>query len=35
MAESIKIYTDGACRGKPGPGGWGALIIENGEEWSL
>ena len=35
MAESIKIYTDGACRGNPGPGGWGALIIENGEEWSL
>ena len=32
MAESIKIYTDGACRGNPGPGGWGALIIENGEE---
>ena len=35
MAESIKIYTDGACRGNPGPGGWGALIIENEEEWSL
>ena len=24
----IKIYTDGACKGNPGPGGWGALIIE-------
>ena len=35
MAESIKIYTDGACRGNPGPGGWGDLIIENEEEWSL
>jgi len=23
----IKIYTDGACKGNPGPGGWGALII--------
>ena len=22
----IKIYTDGACKGNPGPGGWGALI---------
>lgn len=22
-----KIYTDGACRGNPGPGGWGALLI--------
>ena len=25
----IKIYTDGACKGNPGPGGWGALIIES------
>ena len=24
---SIKIYTDGACKGNPGDGGWGALII--------
>ncbi len=23
----IKIYTDGACSGNPGPGGWGALLI--------
>lgn len=23
----ITIYTDGACRGNPGPGGWGALLI--------
>ena len=23
----ISIYTDGACRGNPGPGGWGVLII--------
>ena len=28
----INIYTDGACKGNPGPGGWGALIIENGEK---
>ena len=35
MTESIKIFTDGACRGNPGPGGWGALIIENKEEHSL
>ena len=26
----VDIYTDGACRGNPGPGGWGALLI-NGE----
>jgi ribonuclease HI len=24
---AIEIYTDGACRGNPGPGGWGALLI--------
>jgi len=23
----IKIYTDGACKGNPGPGGWGALLV--------
>ena len=26
----IKIYTDGACSGNPGPGGWGYVIVENG-----
>ena len=24
--KQVNIYTDGACRGNPGPGGWGALI---------
>ncbi|GAB4527181.1 MAG: ribonuclease HI [Amphiplicatus sp.] len=28
----IEIYTDGACAGNPGPGGWGALIVENGRK---
>ena len=28
----IKIYTDGACKGNPGPGGWGALIIYNNDK---
>ena len=33
MSENtIKIFTDGACKGNPGLGGWGALIIENGKE---
>ncbi|MDZ7644061.1 MAG: ribonuclease HI [Woeseiaceae bacterium] len=27
MAERIEIYTDGACRGNPGPGGWGVVLI--------
>ena len=26
-----KIYTDGACSGNPGPGGWAAIIIANNE----
>ncbi len=32
---SIKIYTDGACSGNPGPGGWGALLCWNGHEKEL
>lgn len=31
----IVIYTDGACKGNPGPGGWGALLIEGGVEKEL
>jgi ribonuclease HI len=31
----IVIYTDGACLGNPGPGGWGAVILENGEKKQL
>jgi ribonuclease HI len=27
LTRTIEIYTDGACRGNPGPGGWGALLI--------
>ena len=26
----VRIYTDGACSGNPGPGGWGAVLIYNG-----
>lgn len=28
--DEIIIYTDGGCSGNPGPGGWGVVIIENG-----
>ena len=27
MTKTVEIYTDGACRGNPGPGGWGVLLI--------
>ena len=26
MSEAVEIFTDGACRGNPGPGGWGAIL---------
>jgi ribonuclease HI len=26
LDERVEIYTDGACRGNPGPGGWGAIL---------
>jgi ribonuclease HI len=28
----VEIYSDGACRGNPGPGGWGAILRANGAE---
>ena len=31
----VHIYSDGACRGNPGPGGWGALLRCKGEEKEL
>lgn len=33
--KAVTIYTDGACSGNPGPGGWGALLIYNGREKEL
>ena len=30
--NKITIYTDGACSGNPGPGGWAAVLIYNGHE---
>lgn len=35
MSDSIEIFTDGACKGNPGPGGWGALLRWNGHEKEL
>jgi len=25
--KEVSLYTDGACRGNPGPGGWGAILV--------
>ena len=33
--QVLDIYTDGACRGNPGPGGWGALLISGRHEREL
>jgi ribonuclease HI len=33
--EVVDIYTDGACSGNPGPGGWGAVLSYNGREKEL
>jgi ribonuclease HI len=33
--NTIEIYTDGACKGNPGPGGWGVLLKSEGTEKEL
>ena len=33
--EAVEIFTDGACKGNPGVGGWGALLQLNGKEREL
>ena len=33
--DNVILYTDGACSGNPGPGGWGAVLIFNGIEKEL
>lgn len=30
--RNVEIYTDGACSGNPGMGGWGAILVYNGKE---
>ena len=32
MADRVVIFTDGSCRGNPGPGGWGAILTMGGHE---
>jgi ribonuclease HI len=33
--KQVKVFTDGACSGNPGPGGWGAILRWNGKEREL
>jgi ribonuclease HI len=35
LTPKVVIYTDGACRGNPGPGGWGAILIHGQREREL
>lgn len=35
MVNKIKIYTDGACSGNPGPGGWAAIVIDGKDQHIL
>lgn len=35
MTDIVDIYTDGACSGNPGPGGWGAILRYGGKEKEL
>jgi ribonuclease HI len=35
MSERVEIWTDGACSGNPGPGGWGAILVLGDREKEL
>ena len=35
MSEIVEVFTDGACRGNPGPGGWGVVLRYKGKEKNL
>lgn len=35
MEESVEIYTDGACKGNPGPGGYGVVLLSGGRRKEL
>ena len=35
MSDTVELWTDGACSGNPGPGGWAAILRWNGNEREL
>ena len=35
MKPEVIIHTDGACRGNPGPGGWGACLVAGSQRKTL
>jgi len=35
VSDTVEVWTDGACSGNPGPGGWGAILSYNGVEKEL
>jgi ribonuclease HI len=35
MSRTVEVYTDGACKGNPGVGGWGAILEYDGKEREL
>jgi len=35
VSERVEIWTDGACSGNPGPGGWGAVLVYGGKQKEL
>jgi len=35
LTRTVEIYTDGACRGNPGPGGWGVVLIAGNHRRTL
>ena len=35
VLNHVEMYTDGACKGNPGPGGWGAVLLSAGTEMEL
>jgi ribonuclease HI len=35
MTDTVVVYTDGACKGNPGPGGWGAFLTWGGHQKDL